>query len=278
MAQVLDKDKEIDKLVKHYVTLEGEKKVSEIKVDRLKEKLKGYSMLQSTQNAIWDIIIDEVNKLWPDLQDYEKKKTYVSSAFYRERSANNLLLQLDTKVEEIALKAIKFLKHCNREALAVLQITDRFKFMSKAQKIVEKSKARQKLQEKISVLQKDIKQDHSAMKKMFDKGLPFFWDEKNVLIPKEEYHKLLGEKINDYSLFKNMDGVLRGEVVLEKLGELFEIMTLMKNLKLNSSNFEEYLDLEVESRLLVEIDIVNKAQFRDISKLALALLKDSPVI
>ena len=102
--------------------------------------------------------------------------------------------------------------------------------------------------------------------------------EKNVLIPKEEYHKLLVEKRNDYSLFKNLDGVLRGEVVLEKLGELFEVMTLMKNLKLNSSNFEEYLDLEVESRLLAEIDIVNKAQFRDISKLALAPLKDSPVI
>ena len=150
--------------------------------------------------------------------------------------------------------------------------------MSKAQKIVEKSKARQKLQVKISVLQKDIKQDHSAMKKMFDRGLQFFWDEKNVLIPKEEYNKLLVEKINDYSLFKNLDGVLRGEVVLEKLGELLEIMTLMKNLKLNSSNFEEYLDLEVESRLLAKIDIVNKAQFRDINKLALALLKDSLVI
>ena len=67
------------------------------------------------------------------------------------------------------------------------------------------------------------------------------------------------EKRNDYSLFKNLDGVLRGEVVLEKLGELFEVMTLMKNLKLNSSNFEEYLDLEIESRLLAEIDIVNKA-------------------
>ena len=67
MAQVSDKDKEIDKLVKHYVTLEGEKKDSEIKVDRLKEKLKGYSMLKSTQNAIWDIITDEVNKLWPNL-------------------------------------------------------------------------------------------------------------------------------------------------------------------------------------------------------------------
>ena len=52
----------------------------------------------------------------------------------------------------------------------------------------------------------------------------------------------------------------------------------MKNLKLNSSNFEEYLDLEVESRLLAEIDIVNNAQFRDISKLALAPLKDLPVI
>ena len=48
MAQVSDKDKEIDKLVKHYVTLEGEKKDSEIKVDRLKEKLKGYSVLKST--------------------------------------------------------------------------------------------------------------------------------------------------------------------------------------------------------------------------------------
>ena len=75
-----------------------------------------------------------------------------------------------------------------------------------------------------------------------------------------------------------MDGVLRGEVVLEKLGELFEVMTPMKNLKLNSSNFEEYLDLEVESKLLAEIDIVNKVQFHDINKLALAPLKDSPVI
>ena len=142
MAQVSDKDKEIDKLVKHYVTLEGEKKDSEIKIDRLKEKLKGYYVLKSTQNAIWDIIIDEVNKLWPDLQDYEKKKTYVSSALYRERSTNNLLLQLDTKAEEIALKEIMFLKHYNGKSLAVLQISDRFRFMLKAQKIVEKSRAK----------------------------------------------------------------------------------------------------------------------------------------
>ena len=141
MAQVSDKDKEIDKLVKINVTLEGEKEDSEIKVDKLKEKLKGYSVLKSTQNAIWDIIIDGVAKLWPELQDYEKRKAHVSSALYKERSANNLLLQLDTKAEEITLKAIKFLKHCNHEALAVPQITDRFRFMSKAQKIVEKSKA-----------------------------------------------------------------------------------------------------------------------------------------
>ena len=45
IAQVSAKDKEIDQLLKLNVTLEGEKKDSEIKVDRLKEELKGYYVL-----------------------------------------------------------------------------------------------------------------------------------------------------------------------------------------------------------------------------------------
>ena len=66
MAKVSDKDKEIDKLVKHYMTLEGEEKDSEIKVDRLKEKLKGYSLLKSTKrnkNSIMQLEMNAVSTL-----------------------------------------------------------------------------------------------------------------------------------------------------------------------------------------------------------------------
>ena len=47
---------------------------------KLKDKLMGKSILQSTQHSLWDLIAVEVTKFWGELKKLEDKKAYIYSA------------------------------------------------------------------------------------------------------------------------------------------------------------------------------------------------------
>lgn len=91
------------------------------------------------------------------------------------------------------------------------------------------------------------------LKPFIEKGLPHFWDENNYLLKKETYDNLLVQKRNDHSQFENLEGNLRGEVIVEKLGDIFDLFDQVRRVKIPSPLIKEYIDLEIESQQLMNI-------------------------
>ena len=83
---------------------------------------------------------------------------------------------------------------------------------------------------------------------MIVEGLPQFWDQDNSLLNKEDYDNLLVLKRNGYSQFENMEGNLRGEVVVQKLGNTFDLLNLVRQVNFPPPLIEEYIDLEIEAQ------------------------------
>ena len=65
-------------------------------------------------------------------------------------------------------------------------------------------------------------------KPLMDKGFPYFWDSENKLLKKDHYDNLIVAKRNDHSNFEDLEGNLRGEVLVAKLGDVFELLNMIK--------------------------------------------------
>ena len=103
---------------------------------------------------------------------------------------------------------------------------------------------------------------------MIGKGFPQFWYEDNFLLKKEDYDNLLVQKRNDHSQFENLEGNLRGEVVVEKLGDIFYLFNQVRQVNFPPPLIEEYIDLEIEAQQLVNIELPSKSHFKEVIKMA----------
>ena len=136
------------------------------------------------------------------------------------------------------------------------------------QRIIDKEVALQKVKAKIEELQKEIKEVYALLKPLNEKGLPYFWDEDNVLLKKDDYYNLIVLRRNDHSQFKNLEGNLKGEVVVQKLVNVFDLFNLIRQLKFPPPLIEGYIDLEIEAQQLVNIELPSKNHFKEVIKLA----------
>lgn len=98
--------------------------------------------------------------------------------------------------------------------------------------------------------------------------MPHFWDEDNALLKKEDYDNLPVQRKNDHSQFENLEGNLRGEVVVQKFGNVFDLFNLVKQVNFPPPLIEEYIDLEIEAQQLVNIDLPSKNHFKEVIKMA----------
>lgn len=65
------------------------------------------------------------------------------------------------------------------------------------------------------------------------------------MLKKEHYENLIVAKRNDHSQFEDLEGNLRGEVLVVKLGDIFDLLNMVKRMKLPSPEVEEYINLEL---------------------------------
>ena len=68
---------------------------------------------------------------------------------------------------------------------------------------------------------------YAIFKPLMDKGFPYFWDNQNSLLKKDHYDNLIIAKRNDHSGFEDLEGNLRGEVLVAKLGDVFELLNMI---------------------------------------------------
>ena len=115
------------------------------------------------------------------------------------------------------------------------------------QRVIQKEELTQRVHDKIKVLQEEIKTTYAIFKPSMDKGLPQFWDTENRLIKKEKYDNLIVEQRNDHSNFEDLEGNLRGEVLVVKLGDIFDLLNMVKSITFPQSEVEEYINLEILS-------------------------------
>ena len=111
---------------------------------------------------------------------------------------------------------------------------------------------------------------------MIEKGLPHFWDQNSYLL-KEDYNNLLVQKRNDHSKFENLEGNLRGEAMVEKLGDTFDLFNQVRRVKFPSPLIEERIDLEMEAQRLMNIELPSKNHFKEVIKMAVKLVGVIPI-
>ena len=217
------------------------------KINKLKDRLIGKELLKSTQHSLWDLISVEVSKFWKELRRMEVKKAYIYSALDKHKLATEQLAHLHKTPSERAKIAINFLKLSSEEALQAFKITDRYQTIILLQRVIEKEELIQKVHDKSKVLQEEIKAVYAIFKPLMDKGLPYFWDTENRLLKKDQYDNLIVNKRNDHSNFEDLEGNLRGEVLVAKLGDVFELLNMIKRITFPQLEVEEYINLEILS-------------------------------
>ena len=158
----------------------------------------------------------------------EVKKAYIYSALDKHKLATEQLAHLHKTPSKMARIAINLFKLSSEEALQAFKITDRYQTILLLQRVIEKEELIQKVHDKNKVLQEEIKTVYAIFKPLMDKGLPYFWDNENRLFKKDHYDNLIVTKRNDHSSFEYLEGNLRGEVLVAKLGDVFELLNMIK--------------------------------------------------
>ena len=126
----------------------------------------------------------------------------------------------------------------------------------------------QRVHDKCKVLQEEIKTFYAIFKPLMDKGLPFFWDAENRLLRRDDYDNLVVAKRNDHSNFEDLEGNLRGEILVTKLGDVFELLHMIKRISLPQTEVEEYINLEILSIQMKDIMLPTKNHFKELIKMA----------
>lgn len=85
---------------------------------------------------------------------------------------------------------------------------------------------------------------------------------------KDDYDNLIVLRRNDHSQFEKLEGNIKGEVVVQKLGNAFDLFNLVRQVKFPPPLIEKYIDLEIEAQQLVNIELTSKNHFKEVIKLA----------
>ena len=87
------------------------------------------------------------------------------------------------------------------------------------------------------------------------------------MLKKEAYDNLLIKRRNDHSQFENLEENLRGQVVVENIGDTFDLFNQVSRVNFPSPLIEEYIDLEIEAQQLVNIELPSKGHFKEVIKM-----------
>ena len=79
-------------------------------------------------------------------------------------------------------------------------------------------------------------------------------------------------KRNDHAQFDDLEGNLRGEVLVVKLGDIFDLLNMAKRIKLPIPEVEEYINLDLLAIQMKDLMLQNKNQFKELSKMAAKLI------
>ena len=197
----------------------------------------------------------------------EAKKAYIYSAMEKHKLATEQLAHVHKEPIEKAQMIMNFLKFSSDEALHAFKVNERFQTLMLVKRVIDKDEMIRKVKNRSEALQKEIKEIYSLFKPLIEKGMPYFWDVDNRLLKKEEYNDLLVNKKNDHTNFEDLEGNLRGEVIVVKLGDLFDLLNMARRIKFPKPVVEDYINLELLALQMMEIVLPTRNHFKELAKM-----------
>ena len=135
------------------------------------------------------------------------------------------------------------------------------------QRILTKDEMIKQVRSKCELLQKEVKENYTLLKYLLQKGLPPFWDPENKLLSKRDYSELFVWKRNDHSKFDDLEGSLKGETIVVKLGDIFDLLNIIRRIKFPKPLIEEYVNLELEAIQMFEIEMPSRVFFKELARM-----------
>ena len=77
----------------------------------------------------------------------------------------------------------------------------------------------------------EIEYFYKKFKPMFEKGLRTFWYNNDSLFNKDGYDNLLAQQRVNHDKFQDMEGIMKGEDILNKLEDDFDLLYQIKNIR-----------------------------------------------
>ena len=111
------------------------------------------------------------------------------------------------------------------------------------------------VQAKIGIIDHNVKEDIKLFKALVNRGIRFFWEEKGPLLTQEEYLERLILHRAYHNKFGDMQHVLSGPIVFEKMAGEFELLADFKATCATVPNFSytKNTELKVLSHNMVVI-------------------------
>ena len=144
-------------------------------------------------------------------------------------------------------------------------------------RLIDKDEMIRKVKNRFEALQKEIKDIYSLFKPFIEKGMPHFWDVDSMLLKKEEYDDLLVNNRNDHTNFEYLEGNLRGEVIVVKLEDLFDLLNMARRIKFPKPMVEDYINLELLALQMMEIVLPTRNHFKELAKMEVKLVGVTPL-
>ena len=79
-------------------------------------------------------------------------------------------------------------------------------------------------------------------------------------------------KRNDHSSFEDLEGNLRGEVLVAKLGDAFELLNMIRKITFPQIEVEEYINLEILSIQMKDLMLPTKNHCKELIKMVVKTL------
>ena len=78
------------------------------------------------------------------------------------------------------------------------------------------------------------------------------------------------QRRSDHSKFDDLEGSLKGETIVVKLGDLFYLLNIIKRIKFPKPLIEEYINLELEYFQMYEIAMPTRIFFKELARMVVS--------
>ena len=189
--------------------------------------MSGKLQLKGAKHSIWDQIIVEVTKLWDFLNYVEDKRVLVINYLTKHEVANQIM-QMRPRTK--SHNSIVFFIHLSNQELATLNVHDRMTIIIRAKQFIGKNRLMDNVKTMVEEMKVEIEDFYKKFKFLFDKGIPLFWYNNYSLFNKDYYDNILVQQRVNHDKFQDMEGTLKGEDILNKLEDGFDILCQLKHI------------------------------------------------